>query len=50
MSFPNQLGVIMFNIVKTFGILNCLMALVIGLCTMFMLVIIYAGLCFLFGF
>ena len=40
----------MLNIVKAFGILNCVMALIIGLCVMFMLVVIYAGLAFLFGF
>jgi hypothetical protein len=40
----------MINIVKAFGIINVIMAIIIGLCTMFMLTVIYAGLCFLFGF
>lgn len=40
----------MLNIVKAYGIINCIMALIIGLCTLFMLGIIYVGLCFLFGF
>jgi hypothetical protein len=40
----------MLNIVKAFGILNCIMALMIGLCALFMLFVIYAGLAFLFGF
>lgn len=45
------LGVIMiFNIVKAFGIINCIMALIIGLCAIFMLTVVYMGLAFLFGF
>jgi hypothetical protein len=40
----------MINIVKAFGAINFLMAVIIGLCTLFMLSIIYVGLAFLFGF
>lgn len=39
-----------FNIVKAFGIINCIMALIIGLCAIFMLTVVYMGLAFLFGF
>lgn len=45
-----SLGVIMLNIVKAFGIINVILAGIIALCTIFMLVVIYAGLAFLFGF
>jgi hypothetical protein len=40
----------MLNIVKAFGIINVILAAIIALCTIFMLVVIYAGLCFLWGF
>lgn len=40
----------MLNIVKAFGIINCILAGIIALCTVFMLVVIYTGLCFLWGF
>lgn len=40
----------MLNIVKAFGVINFIMALIIGLCTLFLLGVIYTGLCFLFGF
>lgn len=43
-------GVIMLNIVKAFGVINCILATIIALCAISMLVVIYSGLCFLFGF
>lgn len=39
-----------FNIVKAFGLINCILAAILTLCTVFLLVVIYACLCFLFGF
>lgn len=40
----------MFNIVKAFGIINAIMALIITLCVVFMLVVIFSGLFFIWGF
>lgn len=40
----------MLNIVKAFGTINCIIALIIGLCAIFMLTVVYMGLAFLFGF